>query len=462
MAGVPQPQRRPTAALTFGLFIVVTALAFENMAVQTAMPAAAAELGQVQLYAWVFTLFVIAMLFATVAAGRWCDARGPVTSAWVGFGVFAAGLVLGGSAPSMGVLLAARFVQGLGAGILNLTATVLAARAYDERERATLMTWFSAAWMLPAFAGPPLSAAIAQYWNWRFVFWTVLPVTLLAAALCAAPLIRLARSAHGGGHAEANPVPIWAAAAVALGTAALQLAGQRLEWTSLAIAAAGVLGLGFGLPKLLPAGLPRTLLPAPGLASLIAVRALTAGAFFGAEVFVPLMLVQLRGWTLFWAGAALTVGSAGWMGGAWLQSRPWLGWRRDRIIVAGAACVGGGVAAVAVVTWLPTPWLVLAVTGWVVCGFGMGLLVASTTLATLQLSPAPQQGRNTAAIQLADALGTAVAGGVAGTIFAALHSRTEGAATFGWVLVTMAITGTLSALLAARIGSIRNYSADPA
>ena len=131
-------------SLTIGLMLAVAAIAFESYAVLTAMPAAAQDLGDLDLYAWTFTAFVIAMTFSIVASGQVTDRIGPVQPMIVGFVVFALGLAIAGAAPNMLVLLAARFVQGLGAGTMNVAVMVLIARVFDERERATLMTWFSA------------------------------------------------------------------------------------------------------------------------------------------------------------------------------------------------------------------------------------------------------------------------------------------------------------------------------
>ena len=147
--------------LTIGLMMCVMAISFESYAVLTAMPAAARELGNVSLYAWTFTAFVIAMTFSIVASGQFSDKYGPVQPMIWGFGIFAAGLVIAAIAPSMWVLLVGRFTQGLGAGTMNVAVMVLIARAYDEAQRARLMMWFSACWMLPAFVGPPLVAWVA-------------------------------------------------------------------------------------------------------------------------------------------------------------------------------------------------------------------------------------------------------------------------------------------------------------
>ena len=81
--------------LTVGLCMTVVAIAFEAIAVATAMPVAARELDGVAYYAWLFSLFVIGMLFSTVVTGRLSDRIGPARPLLVGLVIFAAGLVAG-------------------------------------------------------------------------------------------------------------------------------------------------------------------------------------------------------------------------------------------------------------------------------------------------------------------------------------------------------------------------------
>src|SRR5690349_17125003 len=64
-------------ALAIGICTTVVAIAFESIAVATAMPVAARELNGLSYYAWAFSAFVIGMLFATVVAGRLSDRIGP-------------------------------------------------------------------------------------------------------------------------------------------------------------------------------------------------------------------------------------------------------------------------------------------------------------------------------------------------------------------------------------------------
>lgn len=449
-----EPSRR---GLVIGLMLCVVAIAFEASAVVTAMPAAAADLGDLPLYAWTFTAFMIAQVFAIVAAGLASDQRGPKGPLMIGFIVFAVGLVIAGSAPSMLALVVGRFVQGLGGGTMNLAVMVLIARLFDAKERAVLITWMSVAWMLPAFIGPSLAAWLSSALSWHWVFFSVLPVMALGGLLIFGPLRRSKVGPAEGGidSAEAGTHRLRSAVLVSLGAAALQLAGQQLDLWSLAWVAAALVLLGFGLPALLPRGYRIT---GSGLAATVNVRILATGAFFGVDTFLPLMLVRSEQLSLAWAGVVMTIGSLGWTAGSWLQSRPWFRLRRDVIASIGAACTVAGLLLIAVAVWFPGSLLGLIIGAWVLAGLGMGLHMASTSLVVMQLSPEPEIGRNTSSLQLGEALGNSVAAGVAGTIFAAALSDQKLA--FGAAFAAMAAISVLGLLSALRIGPVTNHSVD--
>ncbi|MGB7962508.1 MAG: MFS transporter [Propionicimonas sp.] len=453
MAAVPAPtpSRR---GLVVGLLLIVVAIAFEATAVVTAMPAAVDDLGNLDLYAWAFTGFVIAQTLSIVAAGQAADRFGPVRPLIAGFVIFAVGLALAGAATSMGLLVVARTIQGLGGGTMNLAVMVLVGRAFDGRERASLMTAFSAAWMVPAFAGPPLAAWLAETWSWHWVFWSVLPVLLMAGLLVIRPLLGLSLPAHP----EAVQTPrrhLPMALLVAAGAASLQWAGQRIEPASLLWLIVGLGLLIWGLPPLMPAGF---LLTGRGLSAVVTVRALTSGAFFGAQTFLPLMFTTAWGLSLQWAAATMIVGSVGWMTGAWLQSRPWLRFRRDTIIVIGAVLTAVGLLAVASAALLPGPGVVLVMAGWTCCGVGMGLSSASTSLAVMQLSETVALGRNTSSLQVGEALGNSLSAGIAGTLYVIGGGGTPSDAGFGALMVAMMVISGLAVLSSVRIGHVENHS----
>jgi hypothetical protein len=294
---------------------------------------------------------------------------------------------------------------------------VVIAEVYDERQRPAMFSYISSAWVVPSFVGPTVAAWLTHHLGWRAVFWAVLPLLAIGAAMMLPPVLRLTRSPAAREPSAAPAAALWAAGLAALGAAAVQFAGQRPSLIGVVVGLAGLGMVAVSLPNLMPPGFFRF---GPGLAPVITVRALIAGAFFGAETFVPLMLVEQRHLSLLVAGSTLTVGALGWSAGAWLQL--WV-----------------GVVAVA----------------WVFAGVGMGLATSGTSLATMTLSSGGEQGRNASSLQFGEAFGAGLFVGVGGTIFAALRPGGNLTLTFGSVLTAMTLVGAFAVLTSLRIGPIR-------
>jgi MFS family permease len=434
-----------------GLCTAVVAIAFEAISVATAMPAAARELDGLDLYAWAFSVFLIGQLFATVAGGRLCDSMGAARPMTGGIVVFAVGLVVAATAARMEQLIVGRLLQGLGSGVVAVAVYVVIAQVYDERQRPAMFSYISAAWVVPSFLGPTVSAWLTHHLDWRAVFWAVLPMLAVGAAMMLPPVLRAARTPAPRDPSAAPAAALWAAGLAAVGAAAVQLAGQRLSPTGLLIGVAGLGLVGVSLPRLMPPGFFRF---GRGLAPVITVRALIAGAFFGAETFLPLMLVEQRHLSLLVAGSTLTVGAVGWSAGAWLQSLRHLRARRDQVIVLGAGCVLLGVGLVTAVAWWQL-WVGVVAVAWFFAGTGMGLATSGTSLATMTLSSSGEQGRNASSLQFGEAFGAGLFVGVGGTVFAAVRPQGDLTSTFGSVLTAMTVVGVLALLTSLRIGRIR-------
>jgi hypothetical protein len=89
-------------------------------------------------------------------------------------------------------------------------------------------------------------------------------------------------------------------------------------------------------------------------------------------------------------------------------------------------------------------------------GLGMGLATASTSLATMTLSPPAEQGRNASSLQFGEAFGGGLFIGVGGTVFAAVRPGGDLVATFTSVLGAMALVAAAATLVSLRTGPIRN------
>ncbi|MEU5877247.1 MFS transporter [Spirillospora sp. NPDC047279] len=423
--GVPQQAAKGTSAqvvaggllngryrtATLGIVLTVTLLAFEAMAVGTVMPVTARDLNGLSLYAWGFSSTLITSLLATVVAGGWIDRSGPARPMMIGLGTFVAGLVVAGAAPTMEVFVLGRAVQGLGTGVAMVASYVLIARVYPESLRPRVFAALAAAWVLPSLIGPAVGGVVAEHAGWRWVFLGLIPLVVPAAAMLVPAFRELAPVRHTPPDAaeRRGTVTRYAAAlAVTAGAGVLLFGLDNPGLILIPAAIAGLAGLAFGLPKLFPAG---TLRMHRGLPSVVVARGLLAGAFFGTDVFIPLALTSLHGFSPTQAGVVLTVAALGWSAASQIQGRS----RRPQrlFVLLGAVFVTAGVVAVTVTLQLSGWW---AAPAWTIGGFGMGFAISSLSVLMLDQSAEDEQGVNSSALQIADTLGSSVVVGLAGAL----------------------------------------------
>ncbi|MFE9103440.1 MFS transporter [Actinomadura geliboluensis] len=421
--------------------LVVTLLAFESMAVGTVMPVVASDLDGLALYAWGFSATLISSLLSTVLAGGWVDRSGPARPLMIGLSTFVVGLVVAGAAPDMGVFVAGRAVQGLGTGVSLVAIYVVIARVYPEALRPRVFAALSAAWVLPSLIGPAVGGAVAEHAGWRWVFLGLIPL-VIPPALLLVPVIRRIKpvDAASGAGAGASKGRYVAAVAVAGGAGVLLYGLDGAGWVMLPAAVAGLAGLAYGLPRLLPAG---TLRLRRGLPSVVLVRGLLAGAFVGTDVFIPLALTKLHHFSPTQAGIVLTVGALGWSAAAQIQGRS----RRPREFYAllGAVLVTAGIVLAAVALQL-SGWL--AAPAWIVGGAGMGFAIGSLSVLLLALSPEDEQGVNSSALQISDTLGSSLVVGAAGALVTGfgVDRLGTGLAVAGVLFAAIALLGVVAAL----------------
>src|SRR5262249_61176330 len=105
------------------------------------------------LYGWVFSGFMLGSVIGIVLAGREADRRGPAVPFVAGLVLFGSGLAVAGLAPAMGVLVAGRGLQGLGAGAVPSGAYAPIGRRLPRPLRARVMAVLSTAPVLPRPAG---------------------------------------------------------------------------------------------------------------------------------------------------------------------------------------------------------------------------------------------------------------------------------------------------------------------
>lgn len=442
----PEPTlfARGSAAASLGAIALVSLIAFEAMALAAAMPAIAAALDGLALYALAFGGMVATSVLGMVAAGRSCDRHGARRATALGLLLFGAGLLLAGAAPSMAWMVAGRIVQGFGGGMLGVALYVGMGQLVPAALHPRLFAVLAAAWVVPGLVGPPLAAALVLWAGWRAVFFVAAALVPLTALLLLPSFGRLPRPTRVLAP-DGDARLAWAALA-ALGALLLHAAGQALPgaWRGAALLA-GLAAAGLAAARLLPRG---SLAAAPGLPAVIALRGLLAGAFGCAEVFLPLYLNHAAGWSLAEAGLALSTGAVMWSLGSALQARLRDDAHRRHGLQAGLAGVAAGLLVVATPVALGTPSAPATFAGWALAGFGIGLGFPMLSVLTLALSRPEEQGRHSSALQLSDALATSAALALAGALFTL--GGADGARVFALVLALPVALALLGAALARR------------
>lgn len=411
------------------LLSLITIIAFEAMAISTAMPVVARDLDAVRSYGLAFSVMLTAELLGIVLSGVWSDRSGPLPALVGGQVLLGVGSVVAGLAVSFPMLLVGRAVFGLGGGLLVVALYVVIGRAYPEAMRPKVFSWISAAWVLPSLVGPPVAGFLTTAWSWRWVFLVVMVPLTVTFVIVLGQRRRIEGGPSQTVPTEASPNGDRAlhgrfarlGLGIALAAGAMQLGAERLVPLAplpLALTVMGLVGVAVLFPQLAPAG---TLRLARGLPSVMASRFLLTAGFNGAITFVPLMLVGERGLTPALAGLMLTVGALGWSLGSAIQGHHAFADRKPALVTTGAGFLAAGNAGFAAVAGLDLHhWLVGAAAA--LAGLGMGLAMSSTSVLSLSLSEPRDHGRTASSLNLADVLGSVMGVAAAGAVFAALHN----------------------------------------
>jgi len=420
--------------LTVGLVLNVTFVAFEALAIATIMPLVADDLGGIALYGWVFSAFLLAALVGIVVTGELADRFGPAPPFGAGLALFAIGLLIGGLAPSMPVLVAARAIQGFGAGAIPAVAYVVIGRIYPDALRPRMFAILSTAWVVPGIAGPAVAAFVADHIGWRSVFLGLLPLVVGAGSLA----LRELRSVPGNPDRVGRRV-LLDAVRVASGTG-LALAGLQARDVLVSPALVAI-GLVVGVPALRSLLPPGTFRARGALPAAVLSRGILTFAFFAPDIFVPLTVTTIRGESVVLSGLALTAGTIAWTTGAWIQERTVFRVGAAPLVRNGFLLVAVGIAGMGVVLTGAVPaWS--CIPAWGIAGLGIGMAYSSISLTVLRHAPAGSEGAAASSMQLADILGNALGTGVGAVAVAAA------VASFGTAVVGVAITDAMAGALA--------------
>ncbi|MCO5066260.1 MAG: MFS transporter [Rhizobiaceae bacterium] len=391
-------------------------IAIEATIVSTAMPQIAAQLGQINLYSWVFSAFLLTQTTMTVIFGKLADIYGRKPMILIGIAIFLFASVLAGFAWSMPSMIVFRLLQGVGAGAIQPVAMTIVADLFPGNQRGKVQGYLASVWALSAVVGPLLGSLIIHNLPWSWVFWINVPVGLFATA---AFLLFLQE--------EKRPrlvsVDVLGAALFAVSISALMIALTEVEGAGSGQSIIAVTICVIALVAFIwqerraesPMIAPGLWLKRPIAFANLAV-CFASMAIMGLTTFLPIYVQAVLNRSPLVAGFTLTMLLLGWPSGATVASRQIGRFGLRPVMIAGSFLIPTGTFLFVLLT--PSSQVALAGIGSLIMGFGMGLLNIGALILTQECVDASERGSATASNVFSRNLGSTLGAAVLGAVLA--------------------------------------------
>lgn len=163
-----------------GMLLILTIAVLDQTIVSTVVPTIVSELGGASYYAWLFSVYMIAIVVATPIAGKLSDLYGRKSLLTIGVSAFLLGSGLCGAASSVEMMIVFRGIQGIGAGMIIPIIFVTITDLFPEEKRGKMNGLFGAVLGVASVFGPMAGAYFVDHWDWRWAFYINMPIGIVA------------------------------------------------------------------------------------------------------------------------------------------------------------------------------------------------------------------------------------------------------------------------------------------
>jgi MFS family permease len=444
-----RPEWIPSLAVLVGGVLIHS---MNVMLLATVLPSIVGEVGGAAVMSWPTTGYLASSIVAATCAGLLTSVIGAGRVFAAGALMFGAGALVCAFAAAMSHVIAGRFVQGFGGGLLSAVAYVIVRNVFPETVWPRVFGLLSGVWSISVLVGPLVGGIFARLDNWRGAFFAVAAL----GGVLALGSVRALPWTPGAGPGKTPRVPAGRVGLICAAIAAVSVASivdapaGKVALIALAIASlVAMLRLDrVAAARLLP-GDAFSLRSATGLGLWIVL--LLSIAFTPLNIFVPIFLKTLHGFDPLAAGYTVAGTSMAWTIAAVAVAGLSADWSA-RMIIAGALVQGAGLLGMAIV--MPSGPVGLIFPAIALIGFGIGscwAFIAQRVMRGARPGDETVAASSVATVQQTGyALGAAMAGLVANVSgFSALDASGVGRAAF-WVPA-----GFCSAALAASIVGVR-------
>jgi EmrB/QacA subfamily drug resistance transporter len=175
--------RSERGPILLAVMLATALVAVDSTIIATAVPSIVKDIGGFAEFPWLFSIYLLAQAVSVPVYGKLSDLFGRKPVVLWGIGLFLLGSIMCGVAWSMGLLIAFRVIQGLGAGAIMPTTITIVGDLYSVRERAKVQGYIASVWGIASVVGPTLGGVFSEYASWRWIFFVNVPLCLLAAGM---------------------------------------------------------------------------------------------------------------------------------------------------------------------------------------------------------------------------------------------------------------------------------------
>ncbi len=401
-----------------GVMLVIFLFAIDATIVSTSMPTIVARLGGLELYSWVFSIYMLTSALTTPLFGKLSDLISRRRLMLIGIGIFVLGSTLCGTAQSMEMMVLFRAVQGLGGGAIYALSFIIVGILFAREKRAKMQGIISSIWGIASILGPLAGGIIVEHWSWRWIFFVNLPITAVASALIVFGM------KEDKVNKRSPELDIRGAATLLVGLLLLFYAlaqeahsTQPLNNESLGIMAlaVAVLIIFFFIERRAEEPIiPLDLFQIRLFRSSAGVATLASMGVFGAVSYLPLYLQGVLGLTASGTGMVLLLLSLGWTAGSLLAGQ-WINRMGYRIVsVMGMLLLALGYGLFIFPTTRVGVFVVL-ISG-IAIGVGMGLANLTALVAAQNAVWVQRIGVATSTVMLFRTFGSAFVVSLMGTV----------------------------------------------
>ncbi|MDE0035527.1 MAG: MDR family MFS transporter [Deltaproteobacteria bacterium] len=410
----------PTSAgiAVAGVMVAVFLFAIDATIVSSAMPTVVSQLGDIDLYSWVFSVYMLTSALATPIFGKLSDLYSRRTLILLAIATFVLGSVACGAAQTMTQLIVFRAVQGMGGGAVYALAFIIVGVVFPVEQRARMQGLIASVWGVASVLGPAGGGFIAEYWDWRWIFWINLPLGVTAAGLIIAGF----REQRADGARRSLDL---AGAAILLSALMLLFYGLLVAANQLDLVTAESVSVVVGVAVLFALFiviegkardplLPMALFRLPGYSRPTYLSLLAAMGIFGVIGFLPLYVQGALGGSATLAGLTLLPLSVGWTVGSLTSGRVTPVWGYRRVCATGMTLMVSGYIPFMLLEEAGGMTVMLVAT--FASGTGMGMTNVTALVAAQSAVPFQNLGVATSTLMLFRTIGGALIISIMGSI----------------------------------------------